>query len=97
MENRLKLLEDTRNYLQLSKISPEAFNVIVQEFWNRFGESEGKVINNVLENYFNRNNVKPLIYLRSHLPKLLPLWLKYHHVSASEMVTLKSTPLILEE
>lgn len=97
MQNRLKFLEDTRNYLQLSKISNETFNVLVMEFWGRFGEAEGKVINNVLENYLNRNSLKPLAYLKGNLPKLLPLWLKYHHISASEMVTLKSTPLIEEE
>lgn len=56
------------------------------------------MLNNVLENYFNRNNHKPLVYLKANLPKLLPLWLKYHHISATEMITLKSTPHIaLEE
>jgi hypothetical protein len=97
MQNKLRLLEDTRNYLQLSKVSPTTFNVLIGEFWTRFGEAESKVLNNVLENYLNRNNLKPLIYLRANLPKLLPLWLKYHHVSATEMVSLKSTPLIAEE
>ncbi len=29
MQNRLKLLEDTRNYLQLSKIANETFNVLI--------------------------------------------------------------------
>jgi hypothetical protein len=48
-----------------------------------------------MENYFNRNNIKPLAYLKSAaLSKLLSIWLKYHHVSTAEMITLKSTPLI---
>lgn len=65
------------------------------EFWTRYGEAECKIINNVLEYYFNRNNIKPLAYLKNPpMSKLLSVWLKYHHVSASEMVTLKSTPLI---
>ena len=49
---------------------------------DRFKDGLDKTINNVMENYFNRKNIKPLTYLQQ--PKLLPLqniWVKFHHVS----------------
>jgi hypothetical protein len=97
MENKLRLLEESKNYLQLAKIEDETFNVVLLEFLSRYGEGECKILNNVMENYFNRKSIKPMVYLRNPaLSRLMQVWLKYHHVPAAELV-IKSTPNILED
>ena len=46
-----------------------------------------------MENYFNRNNIKPLPYLQSPwLQPLQAIWVSFHHVPTH--ITPKSTPAI---
>jgi hypothetical protein len=95
LANKLKFLEDSRSYLQLNKLSDETFNFIISEFIRRYGETDCKVLNNVMENYFNRKNVKPMAYFKQYgLVKLQTVWMKYHHVPSSELMKIKSSPTI---
>jgi len=49
-----------------------------------------------MENYFNRKNIKALAYLKNFgLTQLQSIWLKYHHVSASELLAPKSSTSII--
>ena len=48
LENKLRLLEHSKNYLQLSKISNDSFNFLMLSFIKRYGEAESKVVNNVM-------------------------------------------------
>lgn len=64
------------------------------QFLSRYGTAEGKVLNNVMENYFNRKNIKPISYLKNPaLVTLQTIWLKHHHVPLSEL-TPKSSPTL---
>ena len=54
------------------------------EFLKRNGDGESKVLNNVMENYFNRKCIKPMQYLKDlNITKLQAIWLKYHHIAVS--------------
>lgn len=44
----MKLLEDSKNYLQLNKIQNDTFDFLMLAFIDRWGESEKRVINNVM-------------------------------------------------
>ena len=47
-----------------------------------------------MDSYFNRKNIKPIVYLKDmQLISLQKIWLKYHHVPLTEM-TPKSSPII---
>lgn len=64
LENKLRVLEDSKNYLQLSKIENQTFNILLLSFLQRHGDSYSKTLNNVMENYFNRKAIKPIVYLK---------------------------------
>lgn len=75
----LKVLETTKNYLQLGKLSDESLNYILLEYIKR-DYAKPAVVNTILENYFNRKSHSPLQYLQS--PNLAPLkkvWEQHHH------------------
>ena len=64
MEGRLRMLESSKSYLQLGRVSNESFNCLLLAFIKSNG-NDNKVVNSVMENYFNRNNIKPLTYLQA--------------------------------
>jgi hypothetical protein len=69
----------------------------VTQFVAKSNETDYKLINNVMENYFNRNNIKAIHYLQdNNLPKLLTVWQKYHHTvySASDYPKITSASAI---
>lgn len=57
------MLESNKSYLQLGKVSSETFNCLLLTFLRSNG-NDNKVVSSVMENYFNRNNIKPLHYLQ---------------------------------
>jgi hypothetical protein len=77
----LALIENTRCYLQLGKIENDTFNALLTAYIDRGVDKNDKILNNVMENYFNRKNIKAIPYLQSHnLTLLLKIWMNYHHV-----------------
>ena len=80
--------------LQLGKLSNDNFNDIVMKFHQKAScEDDLKIINNVMENYFSRQDIKPVNYLLEHeLEPLQQIWEKYHHiVMPTEPISAKTT------
>jgi hypothetical protein len=94
LENKLRVLEDSKSYLQLSKLGEDTFEHLLLYFLERYGSTYDKTLNHAMENYFNRKKIKPLVFLQKpNLVSLQTIWLNYHHVPLSEL-TPKSTPSI---
>ena len=70
----MKLLENNKNYLQLNKISIDTLNTILIEYEDLFGEESHQTINNVLENFLNRNNLSASIYFTPEIEVLKKIW-----------------------
>jgi hypothetical protein len=76
---KLRILESTKNYLQLGKMSDESLNFILLDFLKRHPE-HSPVANTVLENYLNRKGHSPNNYLQPpHLAPLKALWDHHHY------------------
>jgi hypothetical protein len=77
---RLKVLESSKNYLQLGKLSDGTLNRLLLEFAAREGEGGEGVVNHILENYFNRKSYRPVDYFNdASLAPLRAIWEKFHH------------------
>ncbi len=53
---------------------------------NLLTKSESQIVNHVMENYFNRNNIKPANYFKqlnnSKAMEMEMIWSKHHHTFA---------------
>ena len=67
LEGGLKVLESSKNYLQLGKISDESLNTLLMAFIDTHSEREHNVINHILENYFNRKSYRPSDYFDRYI------------------------------
>lgn len=75
----LKILESTKNYLQLGKLNDESLNFLLMSYLKK-EQAKTTVVNTILENYFNRKGYSPIGYFQK--PDLIPLkevWEKHHH------------------
>ena len=71
LENDLKVLTNSKNYLRLNKIKPEALNSLLIEYLERVGNKGDEIVNHILENYFYRNKLTAVDYFQD--PLLFPL------------------------
>ena len=79
-DNHLKALEDNRNFLLLNKISINTLIVILLEFYELENEKSFPIINGILENYFNRNNIKAIHFFEEEDTEILQsIWEQFHH------------------
>ena len=62
-KQQLRLLESTKNYLQLGKMTDFTINYILLRILEKQPELASSV-NTVLENYFNRKGHSPNIYFQ---------------------------------
>lgn len=80
-ENNLRALEESRNFLQLNKISLTTLIPILLEF-SVFENSQASnsIINNIMENYFNRNNIRAADFFEDNdVEPLQIIWEQFHH------------------
>ena len=78
-QQKLKPLESTKNYLQLSKLSDFSLNYILLEFIGKEKNSD-LVVNVIMENYFNRKGYSPHEYLqKAELAPLNKIWESFHY------------------
>lgn len=81
MVNKLRVLQDSKNYLQLNKITPDTFTSLTTQFSSICSESDWPILNTIMENYFNRIGIKAVSYFQSNnCNKLAQIWSKFHHM-----------------
>lgn len=100
-ETNLKCLEDNRKFLQLNKISLETLVPILLEYHRKMGENGNTTINNILENYFNRNNIRPADFFEEYDFEFLQvIWEQFHHslqITEKRVNKFKSSQSIINE
>jgi hypothetical protein len=83
IENGLRALDSNRNFLLLNKISVETLVSLLIDYYHYERSEEGaKVINNILQNYFNRNNILAVEFFEreENVGVLLRIWENFHHM-----------------
>ena len=84
-QNNLKSLEDNRNFLQLNKISIKTLIQLLMEYYfqvsmNENNERSCSIINNIMETYFNRNNIRATDFFdENEVESLQTIWEQFHH------------------
>lgn len=55
---------------------------LLLEYFGKVEDQGASIINNILENYFNRNNIRPLDFFEKHddVDVLLNIWEQFHHI-----------------
>lgn len=79
-QQQLRTLTNSKNYLQLGKLSPPHLNSLLLTYLSNNSPDAANTVNTVLENYLNRKALRPADYLAD--PQLLPLkilWEQFHH------------------
>lgn len=64
-DTKLKILESSKNYLQLNKLSEATLSSLLLDFHALKVEKGDQIINHIMENYFNRKNIRPGVYFRN--------------------------------
>lgn len=84
LQNGLEVLANEKAFLQLARISEQAFKDLILGFVLERGVEGERMINRAMENYFNRKGIKPMAFLaESNLQFLRAVWMNYHHVAES--------------
>lgn len=79
-DTKLKILESSKNYLQLNKLSETTLASLLLDFHNLKVEKGDQIINHIMENYFNRKNIRPAIFFANEqYDELRKIWETYHH------------------
>ena len=74
-QNNLRALEDNRNFLQLSKISLDTLIPLLVEYHAFANDKANATINNIMENYFNRNNIRATDFFKEYeVEPLMIIW-----------------------
>jgi hypothetical protein len=82
--NGLEVIANERAFLQLARVSEQAFKDLVMGFVAERGVEGERMVNRAMENYFNRKGIKPMVFLaESSLQFLRAVWMNYHHVGES--------------
>jgi hypothetical protein len=61
-DSKLKILESSKNYLQLNKLSQITLANLLLDFHVLKVDKGDQIISHIMENYFNRKNIRPALF-----------------------------------